>query len=61
MKKRSRALFLIRRFFRRFNPWLFLACVALATLIFCVTMYVEDPYSLRETLSAVATSSETAI
>lgn len=46
MKKRgfSRA----RRFFRRFNPWLFLVCLLLAAVIWCAAMYIEDPNGLRE-------------
>ena len=44
----------IRRFFRRFNLWLFLGCVLLAALIWCVTLYLNDPYGLREAAEAVA-------
>ncbi|MBO7293707.1 MAG: hypothetical protein J6V07_07225 [Clostridia bacterium] len=47
MKKRRLAL-ATRRFFRRFNPWLFLLCVLLALVIWCATMYVEDPNGLRK-------------
>ena len=43
-----------RRFFRRFNPWLFLVCLLLAVLIWCATMYIEDPNGLREPAAAVA-------
>ena len=47
MKKR-RLSSATRRFFRRFNPWLFLLCVLLALVIWCATMYAEDPNGLRE-------------
>ncbi|MBO7293779.1 MAG: hypothetical protein J6V07_07595 [Clostridia bacterium] len=46
--KKKRLASATRRFFRRFNPWLFLLCVLLAVLIWCATMYVEDPNGLRE-------------
>lgn len=46
MKKRKLSS-ATRRFFRRFNPWLFLLCVLLALVIWCATMYVEDPNGLR--------------
>lgn len=59
MKKR--AFYLVRRFFRRFNPWLFLVCTVLAVLIFFITMYVEDPYSLRESLAAIPALSVSAV
>lgn len=54
MKKR--AFYIVRRFFRRFNPWLFLVCVILAVIIFCATMYTEDPYGLREAAASVSSS-----
>ena len=47
MKKRKLSS-ATRRFFRRFNPWLFLLCVLLAVLIWGATMYVEDPNGLRD-------------
>ena len=49
MKKRRFAY--ARRFFRRFNPWLFLLCLLLAAIIWCATMYIEDPNGLREPLN----------
>ena len=53
-QKRKPALF--RRFFRRFNPWLFLACLLLATVIWCAIMYVEDPNGVREAVSQASAS-----
>ena len=49
MKKKRFSL--ARRFFKRFNPWLFLVCVLLAILIWCTTMYVQDPSGLRSALA----------
>lgn len=54
MKKRR--FLLARRFFRRFNPWFFLLCLLLAIIIWCVTMYVEDPDGLRTGASVALTS-----
>lgn len=58
MKKRRFRM--TRRFFRRFNPWLFFLCVLLAAIIWCATMYIQDPYGLRapaeETASLLASS-----
>ena len=48
MKTKTKAILRIRRFFRRFNPWLFLICVLFAVLIWCVTMYNLDPMGLRD-------------
>ena len=45
---------LLRRFFRRFNPWLFLVCLLLAAVIWCAIMYIEDPNGLREAASQAA-------
>ena len=45
--KKKKLVSATRRFFRRFNPWLFLLCVLLAFIIWCATMYVEDPNGLR--------------
>ena len=39
----------LRRFFLRFHPWLYLVCLLLAAIIWCGTMYVNDPDGLRET------------
>lgn len=36
-----------RRFFRRFNVWLYLVCLLLAVIVWCVSMYVKDPDGLR--------------
>lgn len=44
---KTRTALRIRRFFRRFNPWLFLICVLLAIVIWCLTMYTLDPTGLR--------------
>ena len=43
-KKFLRAL---RRFFRRFNPWLYIVCLLLARAIWCAAMYSKDPDGLR--------------
>ncbi len=40
---KRRRFFAARRFFRRFNPWLFLVCILLAVLIWCAAMYVQSP------------------
>ena len=48
---KTRTVLRIRRFFRRFNPWLFLICVLLAILIWCATMYTVDPMGLRDAAS----------
>lgn len=37
----------IRRFFRRFNLWLFLVCVLLAAVIWCVTSYLSYQSALE--------------
>lgn len=50
---KTRTVLRIRRFFRRFNPWLFLICLLLAVVIWCLTMYMLDPSGLR-TVDAVA-------
>ena len=50
---KTRTVLRIRRFFRRFNPWLFLICLLLAVVIWCLTMYTLDPSGLR-TVDAVA-------
>ncbi len=39
---KRRRFFAARRFFRRFNPWLFLVCVLLALVIWCAAMYVQS-------------------
>ena len=44
---------LTRRFLHRFNPWLFLACLLLAAVIWCAIMYIEDPNGLREPVAAL--------
>ena len=36
-----------RRFFRRFNVWLYLVCLLLAVIVWCASMYVKDPDGLR--------------
>ena len=54
MKKRG--FLMARRFFRRFNPWLFLVCLLLAAIIWCATMYMEDPDNLRATLALLSDS-----
>ncbi len=36
-----------RRFFRRFNIWLYLVCLLLAVIVFCAAMYTKDPDGLR--------------
>ena len=38
----------IRRFFRRFNLWLYLICLLVAVIVWCTTMYVNDPDGLNE-------------
>lgn len=48
---KTRTILRIRRFFRRFNPWLFLVCVLLAILIWGLTMYYLDPLGLRDAVS----------
>ncbi len=47
-----------RRFFRRFNPWLYLVCLLLAAIVWCASMYVKDPDGLRteETTAAILTA-----
>ena len=42
----------LRRFFLRFNPWLYLVCLLLAAIIWCGAMYVNDPDGLRDAGSA---------
>ena len=54
-----RSVLKIRRFFRRFNLWLFLGCVLLAALIWCVTLYLNDPNGLRETADAAVAAAVT--
>ena len=54
MKTKTKIILRFRRFLRRFNPWLFLICVLLAVVIWCVTMYTLDPTGLRESADAVA-------
>ena len=54
MKTKTKMILRVRRFFRRFNPWLFLICVLLAVVIWCVTMYTLDPTGLRAADDAVA-------
>lgn len=61
MKTKTKAILRIRRFFRRFNPWLFLICVLLALLIWCATMYDLDPMNLREAAETTANSVANAI
>ncbi len=36
-----------RRFFGRFNLWLYLVCLVLAVIVWCASMYVKDPDGLR--------------
>ena len=38
----------LRRFFRRFNLWLYLICLLVAVIIWCTAMYVSDPDGLKE-------------
>ncbi len=38
----------LRRFFRRFNLWLYLICLLVAIVIWCTAMYVNDPDGLKE-------------
>ena len=54
MKTKTKLILRFRRFLRRFNPWLFLICVLLAVVIWCVTMYTLDPTGLRDGANAVA-------
>ena len=61
MKTKTKVFLRIRRFFRRFNPWLFLICVLLAALIWCATMYTIDPMNLREATETAAKSAANAI
>ena len=51
---KTKTILRVRRFFRRFNPWLFLICVLMAIVIWCVTMYTLDPTEVREVADAVA-------
>lgn len=51
---KTKTILRVRRFFRRFNPWLFLLCVLLAVVIWCVTMYIRDPLGLRATAEQTA-------
>lgn len=51
---KTKTILRVRRFFRRFNPWLFLICVLMAIVIWCVTMYTLDPTEVREAADAVA-------
>ena len=53
MKTKTKVVLRVRRFLRRFNPWLFLICVLLAVVIWCATMYALDPMGLRESAGAV--------
>lgn len=53
-KPQKKRFSLFRRFFRRFNPWLFLVCLLLAAMIWCAIMYIEDPNGLREAASQAA-------
>ncbi len=53
-KPQKKRFSLFRRFFRRFNPWLFLVCLLLAAVIWCAIMYIEDPNGLREAASQAA-------
>ena len=46
---KTKTVLRIRRFFRRFIPWLFLACVLMALVIWCVTMYTLDSAGGLET------------
>ena len=52
-QKQKKRFALSRRFFRRFNPWLFLVCLLLAAVIWCAIMYIEDPNGLRDAASQV--------
>lgn len=45
----------LRRFFRRFNPWLYLVCLLLAVIIWCAAMYSKDPDGLRDKVEDSAT------
>ncbi len=54
LSKKQKIKLTVRRFFRRFNPWLFLICVLLALVIFCAAMYVKDPTGLRPASAALA-------
>ena len=51
---KTKTILRVRRFFRRFNPWLFLVCVLLAVVIWCLTMYIRDPLGLRATAEQTA-------
>lgn len=51
---KTKTILRIRRFFRRFNPWLFLICALMAIVIWCVTMYTLDPTGVREAADEVA-------
>lgn len=51
MKKRK--FLMARRFLRRFNPWLFLLCVLIALIVWCVAMYTRDPEGVRNAIAAV--------
>ena len=48
---KRRRFFAARRFFRRFNPWLFLVCILLAVIIWCAALYVQS----QETLTVAST------
>ena len=48
---KTKTILRIRRFFRRFNPWLFLVCVLLAIVIWGLVMYSLDPMGIRDTAS----------
>ena len=56
MKTKTKIILRFRRFLRRFNPWLFLICVLLAVVIWCVTMYTLDPTGLRDGTDTVTAS-----
>ena len=45
--KFKRFLRSLKRFFGRFNPWLFLVSLLLAIAIWCVAMYTKDPKGIR--------------
>ena len=49
-----------RRFFRRFNPWLYLVCLLLAAIVWCAAMYLRDPDGLRSAAEATALASSLA-
>lgn len=58
---KTKTILRVRRFFRRFNPWLFLICVLMAIVIWCVTMYTLDPTGIRATAEDVLKEAVTGV